>query len=113
MSELDPVSVAIQQIRKVEPGMTLEYIEGQLTDEQHSVLTALRDGKNMTQAVETAAVNRSTPYDWLKSDPFFIAAYNAWKAEKQSSNDLRLTMIEDAAVDSLEKAIANDPKLAY
>ena len=113
MSELDPVSVAIQQIRRVEPGMTLEYIEGQLDDEQHAVITALRDNKTMTQAVEAAGVNRSTPYDWLKSDPFFIAVYNAWKAQKQTFNDLRLTNIEDVAIDSLEKAITNDPKLAY
>jgi len=113
MSELDPVSVAIQQIRRVEPGMTMEYIEGQLSDEQHTVLGALKDRRTMTEAAEAAAVNRSTPYDWLKSDPFFIAAYNAWKAEKQTSNDVRLTNIEDVAIDSLAKAIVNDPKLAY
>ena len=59
------------------------------------------------------AVNRSAVYRWLESDPFFIAVYNAWKAEQHASNDLRLTSIEDAAVDCLEKAIANDPKLAY
>ena len=113
MSELDPVSVAIQQIRRVEPGMTLEYVHAQLDDDQQAVLAALKDKKNMTDAAEASSVPRSNLYHWLKSDPFFIAAYNAWKAEQQASNDLRLTATEDAAVDTLEKAIANDPKLAY
>jgi len=113
MSELDPVSVAIQQIRRVEPGMTLEYIHAQLDDDQQTVLAALRDEKNMTQAADAAAIKRSTLYYWLSADPFFIAAYNAWKAEKNASSEVRLTIMEDAAVDAIEKAVSNDPKLAY
>src|SRR5690348_1426050 len=99
MSESDPVSVAIQQIRKVEPGMTLEYVHAQLNEDQQSVLAALRDNKTMSQAAESAGLHRTTPYTWLKSDPFFIAAYNAWKAEQHASNDHRLTIMEDAAVE--------------
>jgi len=113
MSELDPVSVAIQQIRKVEPGMTLEYIEGQLDDDQHAVLDRLKETKNMTKAAEDAGVNRSAVYRWLESDPFFIAAHNAWLAERDAAADLHLTALEDIALQSLEKALANDPKLAY
>ena len=115
MSELDPVTVAIQQIRQVEPGMTKEYIEGQLSDDQHAVLAALKDGKKtLTDAAESAGVSRSTVYRWLESDPFFIASYNAWKAELNASVDVKLSHLTDPAVAALEKALTSgDAKIAY
>ena len=114
MSELDPVSVAIQQIRPVEPGMTPEFIEEQLDDDQRAVLTALRGKMTLTDAAEGAGVSRSSVYRWKKSDPYFIAAYNAWKLEMREAINVRIAQMMEKAVENLDKAIASgDAKLSY
>ena len=113
MSDQDPVSVAVQQIRHVDPGVTPDMIQYKLDGDQHSVLTGLLQNKNMTDAAKAANIPRSVVYRWLKCDPYFVAAVNAVKGEQREASMSRLSQLTDTAVESVEKALSGDPKLAY
>jgi hypothetical protein len=52
------------------------------------------------------ASGRATVYRWLKSDPAFAAAYNAWQAEAVETTRARLLALADAAVTTVAGALA-------
>jgi len=58
-------------------------------------------------------VHRATVFRWVKRDPYFAAAFNAWKLEMRDSAQVRLLKLADKAVDVVEKALdRGDEKVA-
>lgn len=87
-------------------------IEG-LTGAQETALAALRAGGTFVRAAEEAGVSRVTVYRWVRDDPHFQAAYNAWQQEAAESARARLVKLADKAVDVVERALGrNDEKVA-
>jgi len=81
---------------------------------QHAALAAIGGGASIAAAAEAAAVNRVTIYRWIKFDPIFRAAYNAWQHTIRESAAARLVRLADEAVDTVTKAVQKgDQKLAY
>ena len=114
MSESDPVSVAVQQIREVQPGVRLDSLVEKLDVDQVAVYQAVVGGMTYKDAAESAGVGRSTIFYWLRSDPYFKAAINAWKAEQNEAANARLSKMTDKAVNNVEKALDNgDAKVSY
>ena len=114
MSESDPVSVAVQQIREVQPGVRLDSLVQQLDADQLAVYEEVIAGSTYKDASEATGVGRSTIFYWLRVDPYFKAAINAWKAEQNEAANARLTRMTDKAVSNVEKALdSGDAKLSY
>lgn len=82
-------------------------VEG-LSGAQETALAALRAGGTFVKAAEEAGVNRVTVYRWVRDDPHFQAAYNAWQQEAAESARARLVKLADMAVDVVEKALRRD-----
>jgi transposase len=88
-----------------ESGMALVEQSRELDEPQQAALTALRAGQSFALAAEMAGVHRATVFRWVKRDPYFAAAFNAWKSELQASAEVRLLKLTDKAVDVVEKAL--------
>src|SRR5437899_2039273 len=84
-----------------------------LSQKQQAALAELQRGATFKGAAEAAGVNRVTLYRWVKSDPSFRAAYNAWEQAACESARARLVMAADAAVSGIVNRVAVDPRLAF
>ena len=114
MSELDPVSVPVQQIRAEHPGVALDSLVRQLDANRLAVFEGVVGGLSVADAAEMAGVGRSTAFGWMRADPPFKAAIEAWKAEQREVSLARLTKMTDKAVGNVEKALdSGDAKLSY
>src|SRR6202035_1322729 len=70
-------------------------------------------GQSFAQAATQAGVHRATVFRWVKRDPYFAAAFNAWKLELRASAQVRLLKLADKAVDVVEQALERgDEKVA-
>src|SRR6185312_3679193 len=76
-----------------------------LSDKQRAAFESLRGGSSFAIAAERAGVGRVTVYRWVKADPNFRAAYNAWRQEMAESAQTRLLKLADKAVDCVEEAL--------
>lgn len=76
-----------------------------LSDKQRAAFESLRAGSSFAVAAERAGAGRVTVYRWVKSDPNFRAAYNAWRQEQAESAQARLLGLADKAVDCVENAL--------
>lgn len=84
-----------------------------LSGVQEVALAALRGGQTFVGAAEQAGVSRMTLYRWLRGNPHFRAAFNAWQQEVTDSARARLVKLADRAVDVVEQALGrNDEKVA-
>jgi hypothetical protein len=84
-----------------------------LTAAQRAAIDRLASGATAVDAAAAAGVGRSTVYRWIKSDPAFAAAYNAWQAEAVETTRARLLALADAAVTTVAAALAKgDAKTA-
>lgn len=84
-----------------------------LSGEQQTALGALRGGGTFVRAAEEAGVSRMTLYRWLRGNPQFRAAFNAWQEEAIESARTRLIKLADQAVDVVEHALSyKDEKVA-
>jgi hypothetical protein len=110
MSELDPVSVAVEQIRSVEPGTTLDSLMEQLSEDQATALEEIKARKSIKSAAATIGVDRSTVFRWIAHDPYFKAAYHAWKQEVRESAKAQVAGMLDMAVANVENALASGDK---
>jgi AcrR family transcriptional regulator len=82
-----------------------------LAGPKQAALELLLTGKSIAESARSAGVARSTLYEWLKNDPVFQAAYNAWHEEMRESSRSRLLMLTDKATVAVEKALeAGDAK---
>lgn len=84
-----------------------------LSPPQRSALERMAAGGTATAAAAAAGVSRQTVHRWLRDDPAFAAAHNAWQAAAVESARGRLLALADAAVDTVAAALAHgDAKTA-
>jgi transposase len=79
--------------------------EGDLDLRQARALTALAGGATVTGAAKSADVSRSTVHRWL-NEPRFTDAYEVMKRRRLAEIDARIAALADAALATVEKAIA-------
>jgi hypothetical protein len=107
---------AAQQTRDVdvppEPGLAAvspvsldEARSLSLTPPQRMAIQLLTSGKSLVAAATAAGVNRTTLYRWLKGDPAFVAAYNAWQKDVRDTARGRILALSDLAITTIAKAI--------
>jgi hypothetical protein len=84
-----------------------------VTVEQEKAIVLMGSGKSVTEAAAEAGVGRRTLYRWLKEDPKFIAAWNAWRREIGQSARARLLGVAAEAVEAVREAVRKgDGRLA-
>ena len=77
----------------------------QLTATQERALRELAAGQNISGAAHLAGVDRRTVYRWMRADPNFASAYNAWKNEIVASGRARVLALTDLAIDTVKNAM--------
>jgi transposase-like protein len=84
-----------------------------LSHRQQAALAALSNGRTIRDAAKSIGVNRNTVARWLRTDPRFRAAYNAWRQELIDSTRSRLLRTAELAAAAVHKQIAKgDGRLA-
>lgn len=94
-----PQSVGVAPLASPDPALTPRQIQG---------LKCLTLGRSIKSAAREAGVGRSTLYRWIKDDPHFRAAYNAWLDELEVSAQGRLANLGNRAIDTLGRALDRD-----
>jgi hypothetical protein len=80
---------------------------------QCAALTSLTAGETISQAADAAGVDRHTVTRWIKMDPLFRAAYNAWRQELIESTRARLLRAAEVAAGVVNAAVAKgDARIA-
>jgi hypothetical protein len=80
---------------------------------QRAALAALASGKTILDAAASAGIARWTLHRWLRDDPDFRAAFNAWRHELIDSTRARLLRTAEAAAAVVHRQITQgDGKLA-
>jgi hypothetical protein len=70
-------------------------------------------GNTLSASASAAGVTRWTLHHWLRHDPRFQSAYNAWQLDAITRVRTKLLGMADAAADSVAKALPSDPRLAF
>ena len=84
-----------------------------LSPGQRKAIERLTSGSTAVEAATAAGVGRSTIYRWMKEDPAFIAAYNAWQRDLLATARGKMLALTDVALVALGKALGQgDGKLA-
>jgi hypothetical protein len=84
-----------------------------LSPPQQKALNTLASGQTISASAEAAGVSRLTVYRWLKTDPDFVALYNAWREEAVMAARTRLLSLTDVAVTAVADAMGKgDAKIA-
>ena len=84
-----------------------------LTAGQQAALMALSAGRTIRAAAASAGVSRNTVSRWMNADPYFRAAYNAWRREVADSTRARLVRAAESAASVVHRAIRDgDGRLA-
>ena len=84
-----------------------------LTPAQRTAIEKLTSGHTLVDSATAAGVNRTTLYRWLKHDPEFQAAFNAWQQDVMATARGRLLALTDTAVTAVGKAmLQGDGRLA-
>ena len=65
-------------------------IPADVSSEQWTAIEKLSTGKSIVDAAAAAGVSRWTLHRWIKNDPHFQAAYNAWHIEVAATARARL-----------------------
>jgi hypothetical protein len=80
---------------------------------QRAALAALASGKTIREAAASAGIARWTLHRWLRDDPDFRAAFNAWRQELIDSTRARLLRTAEAAAAVVHRQITQgDGRLA-
>jgi len=80
-------------------------VVAKLTAKQEAALVRLAEGKSVVDSAKAAGVGRATLFRWLKNDPVFVAAYNAWKQEAMETARARLVALAGEAVTAVGGAL--------
>src|SRR5579862_835173 len=90
------------QLVPTPPVVKIEKLVEKLRPEQVGVLAHLcGGGQSIADAAELEQVHRGTVHRWLKDDPDFRAAFNAWKEETILSGRARVARMVGPALDTL------------
>ncbi|HEY2588260.1 MAG TPA: helix-turn-helix domain-containing protein [Tepidisphaeraceae bacterium] len=84
-----------------------------LTDRQQRALALIGEGTSIKQISETVGVDRGTIYRWMRTDPHFRAAYNAWQLEQRESCRAALLKCAEKAVARINRMVDMDENLAW
>jgi transposase len=84
-----------------------------LTDDQQRALGLITEGTAIREVGQQLGIHRGTIYRWLKSDPYFRAAYNAWQLEQQESCRAALMKAAEMAVAKVIENFRYNPTLAW
>jgi hypothetical protein len=76
-----------------------------LSPKKWAVLKELAAGSGVAEAARAADVDRHTVHRWLRTDPRFAAALNAWRGQAVKSAQHRLAGMLDDAADRVHRAI--------
>ena len=91
---------------------TMQKLTEPLSAGQVQTLTLLMDGEPIREAAKKAGVGKTTLYRWIKEDPQFRAAYNAWLAEQREMDRFTLQRCGEKAVEKIHRMLDVDTKLA-
>jgi hypothetical protein len=94
-------------------GKVTRRVSESLSDEQQRALGLITQGISIADAGQQLGIHRGTIYRWLKADPYFRAAYNAWQLEQKESCRAALVKAAGEAVDRVIKSIPMNSKLAW
>ena len=87
--------------------------DAHLSPPQRRAIEKLTAGDTVIDAAKAAGVTRSTLHRWLKDNPHFAAAYNAWQEESIAIARGRLVALTGDAVGAVATAIrAGDSRAA-
>jgi len=89
----------------VSPVSLDEAISLSLSPPQRMAIQLLTSGKSLVAAATAAGVNRTTLYRWLKGDPAFVAAYNAWQKDVRDTARGKILALSDLAITTIAKAM--------
>lgn len=104
----EQASEDVQSPKPIRPEVIFE-----LSSEQQKALLLLSSGEPIRVAAEAVGVNRGTVYRWMKSDPHFRAAYNAWQLEQRESCRTALHGCMMQAVKRIVERVRCDEGLAF
>src|SRR4051812_27860912 len=77
----------------------------EVTVEQERAIVLLGSGKTVTAAAEETGVGRRTLHRWMREDPVFIAALNAWRRELRDSTRSQLLGVAPEAVEAVREQV--------
>ena len=87
--------------------------ENELSPQQAKALTALLEGKTVTDAAAAASVDRTTLHRWLRHDAQFIAAYNGRRRDIQEEMQTKLRQLASKPIETVEQSVvAGDSRSA-
>jgi hypothetical protein len=92
-------------IAPVSPVSLDEAISLSLSPPQRMAIQLLTSGQSLVAAATAAGVNRTTLYRWLKGDPAFVAAYNAWQKDVRDTARGKVLALSDLAITTIAKAM--------
>lgn len=84
----------------------------ELLPRQEQAIILLAAGKTHSEVAATLGLARETVSKWNSRDPRFIARLNQVKNEMTEKMQSKLEKLVTTALDSLEKGIRDDPRLA-
>lgn len=114
LGEVQRAEVLAVQREGAMPGRRLvRRLGGSLSEEQQRALGLVTQGVSIREVGKQLGMHRGTIYRWLKTDPHFRAAYNAWQLEQQESCRAALMKAAEDAVKRVIGAIHVDHKLAW
>jgi hypothetical protein len=86
---------------------------GTLSPAKLAVLGELASGSSVSAAAQAGGVHRRTVANWMRNDPEFVAALNAWRNQTvQWTKDQLVATLGDAAATVREAVRNGDAKLA-
>jgi hypothetical protein len=77
-----------------------------LSPPQQTAIQLLTSGHTLVASATAAGVNRVTLYRWLKRDPAFVAAYNAWQKDVIDTARGRILALSGLAVTTVARAMS-------
>jgi transposase-like protein len=94
-------------------GREIRPLEDSLTEPQRRALTMIVNGKPFGEAAREVGINRTTLYRWMRLDPQFRAAYNAWQMEQREDCRAALLRCGQEAVAKISKMVSIDQDTAW
>lgn len=76
-----------------------------VTPEQERAIALMVTGKTVKDTALEIGVNRATLFRWMRHDPAFVAAWNAWRREQHQAVRAQLLGLSGEAVAAVRAAL--------